>query len=146
MVDQPHATGRCLCGAVRFSVGGPLREIVACHCKQCRNQTGSFVMASAASVDDVTIQGEQDITWYCASEDAERGFCSKCGSLMFWRRFDSPYISLMAGSFDEPSVLRTAGHIFCADKGDYYEIDQAVRQFAQGDKGELAIWIEPGVQ
>jgi hypothetical protein len=29
-------TGGCLCGAVRFEVLGPLRDVVLCHCGECR--------------------------------------------------------------------------------------------------------------
>ena len=40
-------TGSCLCGAVRFEVHGPLRPVLACHCIQCRRQTGNYMSATA---------------------------------------------------------------------------------------------------
>ena len=36
-------TGSCLCGAVAFEITGPLRPVIACHCHQCRKQTGTYM-------------------------------------------------------------------------------------------------------
>ncbi len=56
--------------------------------------------------------------WYQSSRTVRRGFC---GSNLFW---DGPgeHLSIFAGTLDGPTGLGMAGHIFCADKGDYYEI------------------------
>lgn len=112
-------TGSCLCGAVRFTVAGPLRPVIACHCTQCRKTSGHHVAATAALRDDIRITG--DVTWYASSDAARRGFCPACGSNLFW---DGPgtHLSIFAGTLDAPTGLALAGHIFCANKGDYYEI------------------------
>jgi hypothetical protein len=39
-------------------------------------------------------------------------------------------MSILAGAFDEPNGLRFGYHIFCADKGDFYEIPDGVPQYA----------------
>ena len=112
-------TGRCLCGAVRYTVSGPLRPVIACHCKQCQRTSGFHVAATSAQREKVTIEG--DVTWYRSSDAAKRGFCGSCGSNLFW---DGPgqNLSIFAGTLDAPTGLKLAGHIYCADKGDYYEI------------------------
>ncbi len=112
-------TGGCLCGRVRFEVTGPLRPVVACHCTQCRKVSGYHVAATSAARDTVTTTG--DVTWYQSSDTARRGFCGTCGSQLFW---DGPgqNLSIFAGTLDSPTDLNLEGHIFCADKGDYYEI------------------------
>ena len=43
-------TGSCLCGGVAFEMRGPLKPITACHCTQCRKQTGNY-WASTTSAD-----------------------------------------------------------------------------------------------
>ena len=111
--------GSCLCGEVRYSVAGPMRPVVACHCTQCRKTSGHFVAATSALRDHVIIQGE--VTWYQASDTARRGFCGKCGSSLFWDGAGAN-LSIHAGTLDEPTGLQLIGHIYCADKGDYYEI------------------------
>jgi len=121
--------GSCLCGAVRFRAHGALRGIVYCHCSQCRKQSGHFYAATNVADADIVVEGAESITWYEASSFARRGFCKNCGSLLFWKPRDDAYISVLAGSFDEPTDLRGECHIFVGDKGDYYAIDDGLPQF-----------------
>ena len=79
---QPRATGRCLCGAVTYEVRGPLRDIVLCHCVECRRWSGAGAGAFAAAHD-----GDLVITGY-----ALRG--------------------IAAGTLDAPTGLRVAAHIY----------------------------------
>jgi len=112
-------TGGCLCGAVIYVVNGPLRDVVACHCTQCRKTSGHHVAATSCHRDDIEVTGK--VTWYQSSDTARRGFCGVCGSNLFW---DGPGVnlSIFAGTLDGPTGIKMAGHIFCADKGDYYEL------------------------
>lgn len=128
-------TGGCLCGSVRFRVTGPLREVVGCHCSQCRRQTGHFLAATNVADSQITLEGEENLRWYRASDFARRGFCSNCGSVLFWKADSEDYVSVLAGSFDAPSGLKLAYHIFCADKGDYYEISDGLPQYERGSPG-----------
>ncbi|GAB4348860.1 MAG: GFA family protein [Oricola sp.] len=121
-------TGGCHCGAVTYSVMGPVREIVYCHCEQCRRQSGHFVAASACEDDQLSVSGAQDLTWYAASATAKRGFCRICGSLLFWKANGSAMTSVMAGSFDKPSGLVEGHHIHVDNKGDYYRITDGLPQ------------------
>jgi hypothetical protein len=125
-------TGRCLCGAVRFRTRGQLREVIACHCSQCRRQTGLYYAATNVSLDRLEVEGMDDVTWYRASDAARRGFCRTCGSALFWQADRTDYMSIMAGAFDQPSGLAIGYHIFCADKGDFYEIDDDRPQYPAG--------------
>lgn len=121
-------TGRCLCGAVTFTGrwgGDPLR---ACHCSQCRRWSG-HVWAAAQTV-DLTIGGE--VKWFRSSAEAERGFCPDCGSSLFWRRQGHGGIEVAPGAVDNPTGLRMAGHIYVADRGDYYDIADGLPQDPQG--------------
>lgn len=115
--------GSCLCGAVSYKVSGPLRPVIACHCTQCRKASGHHVAATSAPREAVEITGE--ISWFRSSENARRGFCPICGSNLFW---DGPgtNLSIFAGTLDPPTGLQLAGHIYCADKGDYYTIADAL--------------------
>ena len=71
-MSEDHS-GRCLCGAVRFRTRGRLRDVIACHCNQCRRQTGHFYAATNVQDDGLTVEGGENITWYRASETAGRG-------------------------------------------------------------------------
>lgn len=122
--------GSCLCGAVSFSVSEALRPVVACHCVQCRKTSGHYVAATSARREDIEITGE--VRWYQSSETARRGFCPTCGSSLFW---DGPgaNLSIHAGVLDGETDLKISAHIFCADKGDYYEIPDDVPCAEQDD-------------
>jgi hypothetical protein len=87
---------------------------------------------SATKTASLKIEGEENITWFRASEDARRGFCATCGSHLFWHGNDSPRISIAAASIDQPTGLSLVKHIFCADKGDYYVIADGAEQLAVG--------------
>ncbi|MBZ9812490.1 GFA family protein [Mesorhizobium sp. CA7] len=127
-MDDNHS-GSCLCGAVRFRTKGPLRGVIYCHCSQCRKQSGHFYAATNVADADIVIEGMENLTWYEASDFAKRGFCKTCGSVLFWKPKGDAYISVMAGSFEEPSGLQGECHIFVGDKGDYYSIEDGLPQF-----------------
>ena len=115
-------TGSCLCSAVRFEVDGPLKRPDACHCTQCRKQSGHYWASTDVPNDRLTIHGAESITWYRSSERVERGFCRVCGSSLFWKPLQKDVMGVAMGAFDSPTGTRLAMHIFAADKGDYYDI------------------------
>lgn len=126
-----HHAGGCLCGAVRFEARQKPDVVIGCHCSQCRRQTGLYYASADVPVAALTITGEEKLRWYQSSDEARRGFCSQCGSALFWQRLGGPAMSILAGAFDEPSGLSFGYHIFCADKGDFYEIADGVPQYMQ---------------
>lgn len=113
--------GSCLCGAVTYTVTGTPGAPAACHCTQCRKQSG-HVWASSYP-EDGTLEIEGDVRWYQSSEKARRGFCPICGSALFWDHEDDPFTCFSTGSIDGSSGLTLRSHIFTRDKGDYYEIN-----------------------
>jgi hypothetical protein len=125
-----HGQGRCLCGAIRFEIDGPMRDVVVCHCGQCRRQHGSPPGYSQVAWEHIRLEGEEALTWYRSSEKARRGFCRICGSSLFWEPIGTGRVSIAAGSLDSPTRLKTVRHIFVADKGDYYEIHDGLDQLS----------------
>lgn len=120
--------GSCLCGSVRFTTDGPLSDVVACHCTQCRKQTGHFFATTTVADEHLSIAGSENLAWYHASPDAKRGFCRICGSTLFWKHDNDPYTAVLAGSLDGETGLKLKKHIYCADKGDYYDLDDGLPQ------------------
>lgn len=126
------ATGGCLCGAVRYRVTGRLRDVMNCHCSQCRRTHGHVAAYAAARRDDLELLEDAGLAWYASSPRARRGFCRTCGASLFWQPRDLDYIAIAAGTLDQPSGLKTVGHIHVRDKGDYYEIADTLPQHAAG--------------
>lgn len=119
-------SGSCLCGAVKFSVHELGASVTACHCKQCRKQSGHHWASGYASKCKIDIQG--NVRWFAASKFAQRGFCPRCGSFLFWDAHDEGGMSFALGAIDGPTGLHLKKHIFTAHKGDYYEIADDVPQ------------------
>ena len=125
--------GSCLCGRIKLDIDELIRDVVVCHCQQCRKQTGHMVAATRVQDSGLTIIGEEHIKWYEASSEAKRGFCSHCGSLLLWKTNGSDATSVMAGCLESPTGLEIKSHIFTDYKGDYYELNDGVPTFSHSD-------------
>jgi hypothetical protein len=123
--------GSCLCGIVRFEVIGPLPAPTACHCTQCRKQSGHYEASVDVPRSNVTIQGAEHLTWYQSSASVRRGFCSTCGASLFWDPIHKDWTAVAMGAFDGPTNTTLARHIFVANKGDYYDIADGLPQNPQ---------------
>lgn len=134
--DQKH-TGGCLCGAVRYEIKGPLRDVVNCHCSMCQKLHGNFGPHTKARKVNITITEDRGLAWYKTSEVARRGFCNQCGSSLFWEPFELDATGVIAGSLDTPTNLKTMGHIFVGEKSDFYQINDVLPQFEGSSNGEL---------
>ncbi|MES0881573.1 GFA family protein [Roseibium sp. SCP14] len=117
--------GSCLCGQVSYEILSTPRQVVGCHCNQCRKSSGHYVAATQAPKEQLKIQGLSNITWYQSSETAKRGFCSTCGSQLFWTETGSENISVMAGTLDGPTGLTMDRQLYPETKGDYYPLPDA---------------------
>lgn len=137
--SNTRINGRCMCGAVRFEVRGPFRDIIACHCRECRRMSGHYAAATAARPENLTLLEDAELRWYRASDAAARGFCARCGSSLFWKPDSGDRVSVYVGSLDHTHGLRLAAHIFVAEKGEYYDVpgDEEVEVCA-GSSGRLA--------
>lgn len=117
--------GSCVCGAVRFVVTGALAAPDACHCTTCRRWSGHVFASSDVPRDAVTIEGEENITWFASSAKVRRGFCATCGSSLFFDPLDREkhrWIGIAMGAFETPTETKLKVHIFVSEKGDYYDI------------------------
>lgn len=123
--------GSCLCGAVRFTVTGALPPPDACHCSQCRKQSGHFWASTDVARNAVNIEGADQLRWFSASPKVRRGFCGTCGSFLFWDPPARDRIAIAMGAFDSPTGTSLGHHIFVADKGDYYAIADGLPQNEQ---------------
>jgi len=129
-----HAGG-CLCGAVRFAATGELDPVVNCHCGMCRRFHGAFGSYTAAARDRFRFTEQRGLAWYASSPGVRRGFCRECGSSLFWEKDEyADRVEIVAGALDQPTGLKTVGHIFTDDKADFLEITDGLWQRPQGIK------------
>jgi hypothetical protein len=119
------ATGRCLCGAVRYEVDGPLRDVLICHCEECRRWNGHFSANTAARREDLVLVEQAGLRWIdspLSDAGARRGFCAQCGSSLFWEAPDRPTVSIAAGTLEDATGLKTIAHWYVSQAGDYYDL------------------------
>jgi hypothetical protein len=119
------ATGRCLCGAVSYEVKGPLRDVLICHCRECRRWHGHVSASTAARRTDLRLTEDRGLRWIQSPQSdarARRGFCGECGSSLFWDAPARDTISIAAGTLDDAAGITTVSHWFVSQAGQYYEL------------------------
>ena len=133
MPDNMVGNGRCLCGSVTITAKAMSNEVGACHCGMCRRWTGGPLLAVDCG-SDVTFTGEEHITVYESSAWAERGFCSKCGSHLFYRLKESGQHIMPAGLFDvAPGDLVFDHQVFIDNKPDYYSFANETKNLTEAE-------------
>lgn len=97
--------GSCLCGAVAYTVAGPIESASHCYCTMCQKQHGAAAgtYANVARVGLTVERGAAFVTEYASSDHGRRSFCQVCGSTLFWRSEQSPErIAVTLGTLDTP--------------------------------------------
>ncbi len=131
------SAGRCLCGAVRYEVRGPLRGVVVCHCEECRRWHGHAGAYTAAPREAFDVTDGGALRWVDSPRSvsrARRGFCGACGSSLFWDAPGRESLYVAAGTLDTPTGLTTLRHVYLEQAADYEELldaDAARRRDAE---------------
>jgi len=139
-----HATGGCLCGMVRYKVVGELMPVINCHCSKCRRFHGHVGAYTATRREHLVLVESSGLKWYRSVQDETpdvyRGFCTECGSSLFWDPRGKQNISIAAGSIDPPTGLDTERHVWLSQKADYYAISDRLprheERFTRADSGK----------
>lgn len=114
--------GTCLCGAVEISVNANATKIGACHCTICRRLSGGSAFLALHGDDKLEATGAEHIGRYRSSDWAERGFCTKCGTPLFYHlTVGTMEHFYSAGLFQEDDAdFKVVQEIFVEQKPDYY--------------------------
>lgn len=106
--------GGCLCGAVRYTTRADPFDVGWCCCRTCQRSVGAASIPWASyTADQLELAGPA--RWYPSSRHAERGFCGRCGTSLFWRSSDGRHVDLALASLDDPAALAPQNVIFTAD-------------------------------
>ncbi|MBV7264609.1 GFA family protein [Erythrobacter ani] len=120
-LSQP-LSGGCLCGGVTITLTDAHSEVDVCHCAMCQRWGGS--MYAGIEADGTSVDGEELVSVYKSSDWAERAFCSKCGSNLWYRFLPTGNRTFLAGMFDLPAGLGIKHQIFVDEKPDWYDLAQ----------------------
>lgn len=125
MESTTEHRGTCLCGAVRISAKTKNDNISACHCTMCRKWGGGPLFA--ADCNDVIFEGMEHVSIFGSSEWAERGFCQKCGTHLFYRLKQGGHNELSVGLFDGDPWKLTE-QVFIDEKPSFYSFAQKTKE------------------
>lgn len=112
-------TGKCLCGSVSVSATTKHQESDACHCSMCQKWGGSAFIGVELN-DDAKWTGTENISVFSSSEWAERGFCSQCGTHLFYRLKGGGLLTVPLGLLDNHDGLELKKQIFIEEKSPHY--------------------------
>lgn len=108
----------CHCGSIGYEANIHPRRVTVCHCKGCRQRTGSaFRVLVGATGDHFTLlRGTPAIYVKIGDSGAKRAqaFCQKCGSPIYTYDIDHPVkMRLRVGCIDLCEELRSTKQIWC---------------------------------
>ncbi|PTL93824.1 aldehyde-activating protein [Halomonas litopenaei] len=119
-------SGTCLCGAVTLKVALEQQSVGACHCQMCRTWGGGPLLA-LESVSQLTLEGEEAVTFYSSSDWAERAFCRHCGTHLFYRLKNGEHTSVPVGLIDSGEAWRFDLQFFIDEKPHWYHFGNDTR-------------------
>lgn len=118
---------KCLCGRVTIRCEKLKKEFTVCHCTMCTNWGGTW-MASEVSGNTV-IEGDEHITVYDSSAWAERGFCSNCGTHLYYKVKTESEFYIPVGLFSGVDDFVFTREIFHDQKPTYFCFNDATQKF-----------------
>tara|TARA_Y100000590_G_scaffold421474_1_gene525181 strand:- start:2785 stop:3192 length:408 start_codon:yes stop_codon:yes gene_type:complete len=125
---------KCLCGGVKLKIKGKLRHVKNCHCSQCMKTHGNYAAYTSGLENNIVFINKKTLKWFKSSNIAKRGFCSKCGASIFYKKYNNKNISISAGLFNNPTKLKTVSNIFTKGKLDFYKLDPNLTKFNRYSK------------
>lgn len=113
-----------MCGAVKFSAQNVPAAFGACHCDMCRRWTGSALLGVSVPLVDVVWEGTEAIGKLQSSFWAERAWCTKCGTGL-WFRVTKPSdysddVEIPLGLFDDQRGFHMTNEIYIDHKPDSF--------------------------
>ncbi|MBO9518275.1 MAG: GFA family protein [Porphyrobacter sp.] len=122
LLENHPIEGHCLCGAVTVRGTPVRRHVEACHCEMCRRWNGIAFLGTQFGT-DFALSGEEHVVRYRSSDWAERGFCGRCGSSLFYHYIPNGNHAFTAGLFPDDAFLPLSEEIFIDEKPAYYAFE-----------------------
>lgn len=131
-------SGRCLCGEVVFSAALPSMFCAHCHCEYCRAAHGAaFVTWTGVGAGGFSIdRGAEALTWFASSEHSRRGFCSSCGTTMFYESDVAPgEMHIATACIETPLDKTPAAHVFIDHKVSWLDLAPGLKEIPGAAEG-----------
>ncbi|MER2529495.1 MAG: GFA family protein [Candidatus Competibacter denitrificans] len=110
-------TGRCLCGAVSFTLAAEPLAARICWCRDCQHLAANGSVNLLVRTDDLVVSGPlSEYTKKADSgDDVTRQFCPNCGTHLFGKVATRPQFRVVrVGNLDDPSSIKPDMNIWVA--------------------------------
>ena len=128
-------TGQCLCGAVSFELTKGPDHYHNCYCKMCQRWSGSAFSSFSSHSSQINVAGEENIATYESSPWAQRAFCKKCGSNLWYKvtaeNHEGDNIYVPIGLLDETDDVSLQSEIFVDYKTKAYDIPESIEKLTE---------------
>ena len=125
--------GSCLCKKISFEIKNECRYSVFCHCQMCQASNAEFSSYTKVKKENLNFKSKKTLKWFVSSKHYKRGFCSICGSSLFFQKKSSDdYISISTGTLN--SNIPSIGHIFYKYKKSKINFSK-LKKFPQSAQG-----------
>lgn len=131
-------SGRCVCGAVAYSVTDAFEYALNCHCSQCRRTTGAaFKPFAGIARGELAVTQGADVLLRYGCEQTHDVHCGRCGSLLYSVVREGAFVHVTLGTLSDAPSIRPTAHIFTGSKAPWFEITDALPQYLEFPDGPL---------
>jgi len=138
--------GRCLCRGIRFAVRLPTLFVAHCHCRWCREAHGAAYVTWVGVAEErfELQQGADLLHWYESTAQSRRGFCSRCGTTLFFASALAPgeihvTRASLAGTLDRSPQL----HCFFDQHAEWASVGDDLPRYDSDDAGLAKYRVVP---
>lgn len=136
MSESTKQTGSCLCGVISFTAKNPSITVGVCHCGMCRRWGGGPFMEIDCGT-EVSFSDEENIEVFDSSAWAERGFCRKCGSHLFYRLKEINQYMIPVGLLDNQEGLVFDSQVYIDRKPSFYSFSNTTKSLTEAEIIEM---------
>ncbi len=127
-------SGHCLCKSIRFKILSECRKSVFCHCSMCQRSNSEFSLYTKVKIENFKISKNLSLKWFFSSKKYKRGFCSRCGSSLFFKQREKPtHVAISTGCLNK--AIPIAGHIYYQDKKMKIPLYKNLKKFHKSHRG-----------
>jgi len=127
--------GSCLCGAIKYELESDLKAVVNCHCGFCSKAHGAvFTTLLFAPLANLTITEGKELleSYHVENLNADRCFCSKCGTRLYNSLPSLGRVSIVVATLTTDEILRPLAHVNTESKCSWFQINDDLPQFLSG--------------
>lgn len=127
-------TGRCLCGAVTFTLSADPLAVRICWCRDCQHLAANGTVNLLVPADALSVSGPvaEHVKTADSGNQLTRQFCPTCGTHLFGISSGRPQFRVVrVGNLDDPSSVTPTTNIWTESAPAWACLDPTLEQVAQ---------------